>query len=147
MTLSDQVWKSFYKQFEVWSHFIIWIKKKHFFLENCTLVWSEFFIPFHWTWKFELKSFWKFSCNNFSERKGITFCQVQMIYAHPLTFNYPLQYAKRLSNIIARWAAVMYPSVVWVINWAIWAYNATQGFLLVSCYWYKRCNIICGTLK
>ena len=38
----------------------------------------------------------------FSERKGINFCRVQMIYVHPLTLNYPLQYAKRLSNIIAR---------------------------------------------
>ena len=38
----------------------------------------------------------------FSEGKGINFCRVQMIYVHPLTLNYPLQYAKRLSNIIAR---------------------------------------------
>ena len=34
---------SFYEQFEVWEHFLIWAKKKHFFLENCTLVWSEVF--------------------------------------------------------------------------------------------------------
>ena len=52
------------------------------------------------TW--ELKNFWKFRCTNFSERKGINFCRVQMIYVHPLILNYPLQYAKRLSNITAR---------------------------------------------
>ena len=36
------IWESFYEQFEVWVHFLIWTKKKHFFHENCTLVWSEF---------------------------------------------------------------------------------------------------------
>ena len=46
--------------------------------------------------------FWKFSCFNFSERKDINFCLVQMMYVHPLTLNYPLQYAKRVSNITAR---------------------------------------------
>ena len=45
---------------------------------------------------------WKFSCFNFSERKGINFCWIQIIYVYPLTLSYPLQYAKRLSNIIAR---------------------------------------------
>ena len=39
---------------------------------------------------------------NFSERKCIDFCSLQMIYVHLLTLNYPLQYIKRLSNIIAR---------------------------------------------
>ena len=37
---------------------------------------------------------------NFSERKGIEIFSVQMIYVHLFTLNYPLQYAKRLSNII-----------------------------------------------
>ena len=35
-----------------------------------------------------------------------------MIYVHPLTLNYSLQYAKRLSNIIARYVAAMYTYVV-----------------------------------
>ena len=92
---------SFYEQFEVWEHFLIWIKKKHFFLENCTAVWSEFFEkPFHKTWKFKNLKISENLATNFSERKGIGLCSVQMIYVHLLTFNYrPLQYAKRLSNI------------------------------------------------
>ena len=77
-------------------------EKRNFFLENCTLIWPEFLIPFHQTWKFEIEIFWKFSCFRFSERKGINFYLDQMIYVHPLTLNYPLQYAERLSNIIAR---------------------------------------------
>ena len=36
---------------------------------------------------------------NFSERKSINFCSFQMTYVALLTLNYPLQYAKRLSNI------------------------------------------------
>ena len=40
---SDKVWKRFHVQFEMWGPFLIWTKKKHFFLENCTLVWSERF--------------------------------------------------------------------------------------------------------
>ena len=147
MTLSDKVWESFYEQFDAWVHFLILTKKERFFLENCTLIWSEFFILFHWTWKFELKILWKFSCFNFSERKVIKFCQVQIIYVHPLALNYPLQCAKRLSNIIARHAAAMYTHVLWVISCAMWIYNTTQGFLLVSCYWYRGCNIISDTLK
>ena len=59
-----------------------------------------------YTFSLELKiwaqTFWKFSCFNFSEGKGMNFCRVQMIYVHPLTLNYPLQYTKRHSNIIAR---------------------------------------------
>ena len=35
--------ESFCEQIEAWVHFLIWTKKKHFFLEHCTLVWSEFF--------------------------------------------------------------------------------------------------------
>ena len=33
----------------------------------------------------------------------------------------------------------MYTYAVWVISWAMWVYNynTTQGFLLVSRYWYK----------
>ena len=31
----------------------------------------------------------------------------------------------------------MYTFVVWVISWAMWVYKTTQGFLLVSCCWYK----------
>ena len=73
---------------------------------------------------------------NFSERKGINFCRVQMIYVHPLTLNYPLQYAKRLSNIIARYAAAVYTYVVWVISWAMWLCNTFQG-----------CNINSDILK
>ena len=34
-----------------------------------------------------------------------------MIYVHLLTLHYPLQYAKRLSNIIARKAVAMYTYV------------------------------------
>ena len=36
----------------------------------------------------------------------------------------------------------MYTFVVWVISWAMWVYNTTQGFLLVSWYWYKGCSIL-----
>ena len=36
----------------------------------------------------------------------------------------------------------MYTFVVWVISWAMWVYNTTQGFLLVSCYWCKGCSIL-----
>ena len=147
MTLPDKVWESFYEQVKVWVHFLICTKKKHFVLQNCTLTWSEFFIPFHLTWKFEIKVFWKFSFFSFSERKGINFCCVQIIYLHLLTLNYPLQYAKRVSNIFAKEAAAMYAFVVWVISWTMWVYNTTQGFLLVSCYWYKGCNIISNTLN
>ena len=67
------------------------------------MVWI--FIPFHQTWRFELKNFWKFNCFNFTGRKGINFGRVQMIYmiyVHPLTLYYPRLYAKKLSNIIAR---------------------------------------------
>ena len=35
-----------------------------------------------------------------------------MIYVHSLTLNYPLQYAERVSNIIAKEAAAMYAFVV-----------------------------------
>ena len=58
-------------------------------------------------------------------------------YMHALTLNYPLQYAKRFSNIIAKNAAAMYTIVVWVISWAQWVYNTTQGFHLVSVCWHK----------
>ena len=57
----DSIWQSmrdFYKQFEVSVHFLIWKKKKHFFLENCTLTeWYSlrFLYLFIKTWKFELK--------------------------------------------------------------------------------------------
>ena len=98
----DTIWQSMRKF--LWavrsvSAFLIWTKKKHFFLENCTLIWSEFFI---YTFSSDLTIFWKFSCFNFSEREGINFSWVQMICVHPLTLNYPLQYSKRLSNITAR---------------------------------------------
>ena len=46
----DTIWQSMrssYEQFEVWVHFLKWTNKKHFFLENCTLIRPEFFIPFH----------------------------------------------------------------------------------------------------
>ena len=33
------------------------------------------------------------------------------------------------------------------LSWAMWVYNTTQVFPLVSCYWYKGCNIISDTLK
>ena len=35
----------------------------------------------------------------------------------------------------------MYTFVVGVISWAMWVYDTTQGFLLMSCYWYKGCSI------
>ena len=63
-------------------------------------------------------------------------------YTHLLTLSYPVQYAKRLSNIIAKLAAVMYTFVVWVISWAMWVYNTTQGLLVLSFYWYKGRSIL-----
>ena len=41
----------------------------------------------------------------------------------------------------------MYTFVVWVISWAMGVYNTTQGFLLVSCYWYKDFSIIVDIRK
>ena len=100
----DIIWQSMRKFLQaVWSVSTFPHMDKETFLFwklRIDMVWI--FVPFHWTWKFELKFFWKFSCFNFSERKRFNFCWVQMVYVHPLTLNYPLQYAKRLSNIIAR---------------------------------------------
>ena len=55
MTLSGKVWESFYEQFEVWVHFLIWTKKKHFFLENCTLLGLNFLYLFIRTENLNLK--------------------------------------------------------------------------------------------
>ena len=35
----------------------------------------------------------------------------------------------------------MYTFVARVISWAMGVYNTTQGFLFVSCCWYKGCSI------
>ena len=55
-------------------------KEETFFLKNCTLVWSNFFIgnPFHETWKFKSKP--ENLATKFPKRKGIDSCLVEMIY-------------------------------------------------------------------
>ena len=81
MALSDKVWESFYKQFKVWVHFLIWTKKKHFFPHmdkeetklHINKVWM--FYTFSLDLKIWTYIFWKFSCFNFSERKGSTFAE------------------------------------------------------------------------
>ena len=58
-----------------------------------------------------------------------------MIFVHVLTLNYPLQYGKRLSDIIARQAAAMYTFAVWVISLGMWVYNTQPK----GCFW---CHVI-----
>ena len=70
-----------------------------FFPENCTLVCVlKLFLNNH------PFSYPQNLVTNFSERKyyRLLLCATEWRYKHPLTLNYPLQYAKRLSNIIAR---------------------------------------------
>ena len=83
-------------QFEVWGHFLIWTKKKNFFLENCTLVLIWIFLDNYLSIRPEnLKT----SLKNLAKVKISTFA-VSKWYTHFLTLNYPLQYANRLSNIL-----------------------------------------------
>ena len=151
MTLINiRFWQSIRKfLWAVWSVSIfLHMDKEETFLSwklYIDMVWI--FYAFSLDLKIWTKIFGKFSCFNFSDWKGINFCWVQMIYVHPLTLNYPQQYAKRLSNIVARYTAAMYTCVVWVISWAMWVYNTTEELLLLSCFWYKGCNIISDTLK
>ena len=41
----------------------------------------------------------------------------------------------------------MYTFVTWAICGPMWVCDTTQEFLLVLCYWYKRCNIIIDIQK
>ena len=91
----DTTWQSMSKFLQaVWSvSSFPDIDKEETFLSwklHIDMVWI--FYTFSLDLKIWTSIFWKFSY----------FCRVQMIYVHPLTLNYPLQYAKRLSNIIAR---------------------------------------------
>ena len=98
MTLSDKVWERFYEQFEVWveSRNISFLKNAHCYGLNVLYL---FIRPGN----LNLKISENLAALTFLREKVSPFAESKWyMYVHPFAINYPLQYAKRLSNINAR---------------------------------------------
>ena len=146
MTLSDKVWESFYEQFEVWVHFLIWAKKKHFFLENCTIIWSEFLYLFIRPGNLNFKFCENLAGLSFQREKVSTFAKSKW-YMYTLWLLITLCNMSKGLLTYLQGKQQLFIHAVWVVSWAMWVYNTTQAILLVPCYWYKGCNIISDTLN
>ena len=78
MRQSGKVWEGFW-----WVHFLIWIKKKHFFLENCTLISSESYYLFIRPENLNLKFSEKLAALTFLREKVWTFVESKWyMYTH-----------------------------------------------------------------
>ena len=96
-------WESFHVQFRMWGHFLVWTKKKHCFSWklHIAMVWFFFFDKHLFIRPENSKASLKIESQTFLRQKLSTFV-VSKWYTQLLTFDYPLQYVKRPSIIIAR---------------------------------------------
>ena len=131
------MWESFHVQFKLWGRFLIWTQKNyHFFFKKAHCYGLKSFLdnylfmrPQNLATNFsEKERYWLLLCSNDVSTLWllITLCNMTKGL---VTY---LQGKQQLNVYIC----------CRVISWAMWVCNTTQGFLLVSCYWYKGFSII-----